>query len=1069
MKRMLVNATQPEEVRVALVDGQRLYDLDIDNSVKEQNKGNIYKAKVTRVEPSLEAAFVEYGGDRHGFLPLKEIARSNFDRKGGNSGGGRPSIRDVIHEGQELIVQVEKEERGNKGAALTTFLSLAARYLVLMPNNPRAGGISRRIDGEERDELRDALSKLDIPDGMGVIVRTAGIGRSAEELQSDLGFLLQLFDAIVDAGNQAKSPALLYQDNTVVTRAIRDCLRSDIGEVLVDGQGAFDEASQLIDQVMPNFRERVKFYGDPIPLFTRYQIESQIETAFQHEVSLPSGGSVVIDPTEALVSIDINSARATKGSDIEETALNTNLEAAEEVARQLRLRDVGGLIVIDFIDMVAPKNQRAVENKMREALAADRARVQVGKISRFGLMEMSRQRLRPSLQEMTTEVCPRCTGQGRVRDVKSLAFTILRVVEEECMKERSSIVRAIVPTTAAAFLLNEKRHAVAEIEKRTGAHVVIVPSNHLETPHYEIQRIRDDNVETETVESFELVEPVAETELIDDSPTDATPRNEAAVTASSIAAKAPPARAPAQEKPAPQKAETPKPAAKEEKGGLISRLWSALTGEAATAEPEPAQPAKEERRQEPGRNRRRPNQQRDRRDSNDSQRGDRQRGGRGGRGRDNRNRNRQDDGRSRDGNQENTRGRDENARGRDANQENTRSRDGENGRNAGRDGSKERQSNRRENDEARADKPNRNRGERGQRNDRREGDAKPKARERDANRAAPDVANSKRLPRRDRSAVQRDDPKTPAVDPTGPVVEPKEVTSGSTRPQRNAPQRDAANAAAKTVADDAGVSETVPQAAADGSVAEPATSPKSKATAKAPSEQGRASNDPRAKRRAAKAAAEAAAATEAASDSAGDSPETGKVELEEANAAETPSVEPSTDVEARADSPTSEVAPPAETATPVGEPAEAPTEEATQDRVESASETASVDREAANEPATTEEAPSEAITAVDEAPSEEAPETIEPTAETDPVETASEAESTNEAVEPVAETAEPVAETAEPVAETAEPVAEASEPVAEAAEPVADEPAVPVAQQGRASNDPREIRRQKLEADAKGG
>ena len=1035
MKRMLVNATQPEEVRVALVDGQRLYDLDIDNSVKEQNKGNIYKAKVTRVEPSLEAAFVEYGGDRHGFLPLKEIARSNFDRKGGKSGGGRPSIRDVIHEGQELIVQVEKEERGNKGAALTTFLSLAARYLVLMPNNPRAGGISRRIDGEERDELRDALSKLDIPDGMGVIVRTAGIGRSAEELQSDLGFLLQLFDAIVDAGNQAKSPALLYQDNTVVTRAIRDCLRSDIGEVLVDGQGAFDEASQLIDQVMPNFRDRVKYYADPIPLFTRYQIESQIETAFQHEVSLPSGGSVVIDPTEALVSIDINSARATKGSDIEETALNTNLEAAEEVARQLRLRDVGGLIVIDFIDMVAPKNQRAVENKMREALAADRARVQIGKISRFGLMEMSRQRLRPSLQEMTTEVCPRCTGQGRVRDVKSLAFTILRVVEEECMKERSSIVRAIVPTTAAAFLLNEKRHAVAEIEKRTGAHVVIVPSNHLETPHYEIQRIRDDNVETEMVESFELVEPVAETELIDDSPTDARPRNEAAVTASSIAAKAPPARAPAQEKPAPQKAEPAKPAAKEEKGGLISRLWSALTGDAETAAPEPAPAPKEERRQEPGRNRRRPNQQRDRRDSNDSQRGDRQRGGRG---RDNRNRNRQDD-----------------ARGRDGKQENTRSRDGENGRNAGRDGSKERQPNRRERDEARADKPNRSRGERGPRNEPRDGEAKPKARERDTNRSAPDVANSKRLPRRDRTAVQREEPKTPAVDPTGPVVEPKEVESSSTRPPRKAPRRDAA----KAVADDAGVSEPVPQAAADGSVAEPATPSRSAPAAKAkpPGEQGRASNDPRAKRRAAKAAAEAAAAAEQdASADTVDSSKSGQVEPAELEAAETSSVE----------------APPAEAPVTV----EAPTEEPTEARDGPALHTASNDGGAANEPASTEEAPSVSTAVVDATPvgdvsREEATAAAEPVAdelkvEPEPVESTPEAESKPESV---AETAESVAETAASVAETAEPVAETAQPAAEVAESVADEPAVPVAQQGRASNDPREIRRQKLEADAKGG
>lgn len=1052
MKRMLVNATQAEEVRVALVDGQRLYDLDIDNSVKEQNKGNIYKAKVTRVEPSLEAAFVEYGGDRHGFLPLKEIARSNFDRKGGKSGGGRPSIQDVIHEGQELIVQVEKEERGNKGAALTTFLSLAARYLVLMPNNPRAGGISRRIDGDERDELRDALSKLDIPDGMGVIVRTAGIGRSAEELQSDLGFLLQLFDAIVDAGNQAKSPALLYQDNTVVTRAIRDCLRSDIGEVLVDGQGAFDEACQLIDQVMPNFRERVKFYGDPIPLFSRYQIESQIETAFQHEVSLPSGGSVVIDPTEALVSIDINSARATKGSDIEETALNTNLEAAEEVARQLRLRDVGGLIVIDFIDMVAPKNQRAVENKMREALAADRARVQIGKISRFGLMEMSRQRLRPSLQEMTTEVCPRCEGQGRIRDVKSLAFTILRVVEEECMKERSSIVRALVPATAAAFLLNEKRHAVAEIEKRTNTHVVIVPSNHLETPHYEIQRIREDNVETENAQSFELVEPVAETELIDDTPTDTRPRREAAVNASTIAAKAPKAPEPAPEKAAPQQAKRQEPAPEEsEKGGLISRLWSALTGDAVAAEPEPAPPAKEERRQESGRNRRRSNQQRDRRDSNDSQRSDSQRGDRqrGGRGRD---RNRQDE-----------------ARGRDGKQENTRARDREPGR-GGRDGGKDRQNeqNRRDRDESRGN--NRNRGERGQRNERRDRDAeaKPKARERDTDRAAPDVANSRRMPRRDRSAVQRGESKTPAVDPTGPVVEPKEVEAASVRPPRSAPRRDAANAAAKAVADDAGVSESVPQAAADGSVAEPATS-KPVERAKPPRQQGRASNDPRAKRRAEKAAA--VAAEKAAGDNAEAAPETGKVEVDAepgpVAATEQPAettVEPTADAERSAvepaEAPASEASAPAETA-------EEPTSsEASAVPASNEAETVSDATPAAEQPAA--EAASETTAAVEQAPRGDS--VVDPVAE-DAVEApaveAKAVEATDADAPAAAEVPAPEAPTE--AASDAQPEEPGEPPAAEAAEPSEEEPAVPVAQQGRASNDPREIRRQKLEADAKQG
>ena len=505
MKRMLVNATQPEEVRVALVDGQKLYDLDIENRTYEQKKGNVYKARIVRVEPSLEAAFVDFGSERHGFLPLKEIARNNGGAKRPTE--GRVNIQDVVTEGQELIVQVEKEERGNKGAALTTFLSIAGRYLVLMPNNPRAGGISRRIEGENRESLREILSDLEIPNGMGVIVRTAGIDRDGQELAWDLEYLLQLNKAIADAGKEHKAPALLYQENNVIVRAVRDCLRRDIGEVLIDGKEAYDQAHEFIDPVMPAYKSRIKFYDDPIPLFSRYQIESQIETAFEREVKLQSGGSVVIDPTEALVSIDINSARATKGADIEETALNTNLEAADEIARQLRLRDVGGLLVIDFIDMVAPKNQRAVEARMREALQEDRARVQIGRISRFGLLEMSRQRLRPSLDELTTEICPRCNGQGRIRDIESLALSILRVLEEESLKERSSIVRARVPLNVAAYLLNEKRREVADIEQRTSTHVVIVPAMELETPHYEIQRIREDTAETESsVPSYELTE-----------------------------------------------------------------------------------------------------------------------------------------------------------------------------------------------------------------------------------------------------------------------------------------------------------------------------------------------------------------------------------------------------------------------------------------------------------------------------------------------------------------------------------------------------------------------------------
>ena len=499
MKRMLINATQPEEIRVAMVDGQKLHDLDIENRTYEQKKGNIYKARVVRVEPSLEAAFVDFGAERHGFLPLKDIART------GNKPDGKVNIRDVVRQGQELVVQVEKEERGNKGAALTTFLSIAGRYLVLMPNNPRAGGISRRIEGETRDSLREILSGLEIPNGMGVIVRTAGVDRNSEELAWDLDYLLQLHAAINKAAADHQAPTLLYQENNVIVRAVRDCLRRDIGEVLIDEKEAYEQAHEFIDPVMPAYKDRIKFYDDQVPLFSRFQIESQIESAFQREVKLQSGGSVVIDPTEALVSIDINSARATKGADIEETALNTNLEAADEVARQLRLRDVGGLLVIDFIDMVSSKHQRAVETRMRSAVQEDRARVQIGRISRFGLLEMSRQRLRPSLDELTTDICPRCNGQGRIRGIESLSLSILRVLEEESLKERSSIVRARVPLDVAAYLLNEKRTEVAEIEQRTRTHVVIVPAMELETPHYEIQRIREDTAATEgAVPSYEL-------------------------------------------------------------------------------------------------------------------------------------------------------------------------------------------------------------------------------------------------------------------------------------------------------------------------------------------------------------------------------------------------------------------------------------------------------------------------------------------------------------------------------------------------------------------------------------
>ncbi|MEX2335610.1 MAG: Rne/Rng family ribonuclease, partial [Pseudohongiella sp.] len=439
MKRMLINATQEEELRVALVDGQKLYDLDIENRTRVQKKASIFKGRITRVEPSLEAAFVDFGAERHGFLPLKEIAPSYF-RKG--TDGGRVNIKEAVAEGTEVIVQVEKEERGNKGAALTTYISLAGRYLVLMPNNPRAGGISRRIEGDERSEIREAINGLNIPDGMGIILRTAGVGKQQEELQWDLDYLLSLWQSITEAAEKKSAPFLIYQESNVIIRTIRDHLRQDIGEVLFDTQESFNEAMDFVRQVMPHYESRIKLYQEPLPLFNRFQIEAQIESAFQREVKLPSGGSIVIDPTEALISIDINSSRATRGSDIEETALNTNLEAADEIARQLRLRDMGGLVVIDFIDMSAAKNQKEVENRMRDALEADRARVQVGRISRFGLLEMSRQRLRPSLEETSAVVCPRCNGQGAIRDVKSLCLSILRILQEEANKKKSAEIHA---------------------------------------------------------------------------------------------------------------------------------------------------------------------------------------------------------------------------------------------------------------------------------------------------------------------------------------------------------------------------------------------------------------------------------------------------------------------------------------------------------------------------------------------------------------------------------------------------------------------------------------------------
>ncbi|MBK1694035.1 ribonuclease E [Chromatium weissei] len=489
MKRMLINATQPEELRVATVDGQLLYNLDIESLGREQKKANIYKGIITRVEPSLEAAFVEYGADRHGFLPLKEIARSYFEPET-TKFGTRVSIKDSVREGREVVIQIDKEERGSKGAALTTFISLAGRYLVLMPNNPRAGGVSRRIEGQDRNELREAMSQLVIPEDMGLIVRTAGVGKNVEELQWDLDYLLHLWTAIETSSQSRKAPFLIYQESDVIIRSIRDYLRADIGEIVIDDAEVYSRAENFIRQVMPQNLKKLRLYDDEVPLFTRYQIESQIETAFQREVRLPSGGSIVIDHTEALTSVDINSARSTRGADIEETALNTNLEAADEIARQLRLRDLGGLFVIDFIDMTPLKNQRAVEDRLRDALKQDRARVQVARISRFGLLEMSRQRLRPSLGESSQQVCPRCKGQGTIRGVESLALSILRIVEEEAMKDSTERVIAHLPVSVATFLLNEKRRAILDIELRQNTEVLLLPNEHLHTPDYRIERVR---------------------------------------------------------------------------------------------------------------------------------------------------------------------------------------------------------------------------------------------------------------------------------------------------------------------------------------------------------------------------------------------------------------------------------------------------------------------------------------------------------------------------------------------------------------------------------------------------
>ncbi len=615
MIRMLINATQPEELRVALVDGQRLYDLDIESSRREQKKSNIYKCRIVRLEPSLEAAFVDYGSERHGFLPFKEIARTLFKQKGGDS---RFNIKDELEVGQEYCVQVEKEERGNKGAALTTFISLAGRYLVLMPNNPRAGGVSRQIEGSDRAEAREAMSGLEVPQGMGLILRTAGVGKNSEELQWDLDYLMSLWGAISQAAKERSAPFLIYKESEVIIRAIRDYLRKDVAEIWIDDTDVFDRAREFMQQVMPQNLSKLKLYKENDSLFNRYQIEGQIETAFSRQVTLPSGGALIIDPTEALTSIDINSARATGGQDIEQTALNTNLEAADEIARQLRLRDLGGLVVIDFIDMMNSRNQREVENRLKDALRIDRARVQIGRISRFGLLEMSRQRLRPSLEEASHIPCPQCDGQGTIRGTDSLSLAVLRIIEEEAMKDSTAKVITQLPVEAATFLLNEKRQAIRDIEDRLDVEIIIVPTGSLIIPHYRVQRVRLSEAEQAGHNKASYLLSDKEDDVLDTRSSKDKPR---------------PMEQPAVQQIVPDKP-VPEGKKKAEKG-LIARLFGSFFGVPEKEEEKPANEPRNQNNNNQQQRRRRPPRNRDRNRSNNQ--GNRQQ--QKGRGRNNPNKN----------------------------------------------------------------------------------------------------------------------------------------------------------------------------------------------------------------------------------------------------------------------------------------------------------------------------------------------------------------------------------------------------------------------------------------------
>lgn len=798
MKRMLINATQPEELRVALVNGQRLYDLDIENRTRIQKKANIYKGKITRVEPSLEAAFVDFGAERHGFLPLKEISREYFYRDPSDI-DGRFKIKDVVKEGTEVIVQVEKEERGNKGAALTTFISLAGRYLVLMPNNPRAGGISRRIEGDDRSQLRDALSEVEMPKGMGVIVRTAGIGRSGEELQWDLDYLTHLWSAVSDAANERSAPFLILQESNVIIRAIRDYLRQDIDQVLIDSADSYYEAMHFVEQVMPQYKSKVRLYEDDTPLFNRYQIESQIESAFQREVKLPSGGSIVIDPTEALVSIDINSARATKGSDIEETATATNLEAADEIARQLRLRDMGGLVVIDFIDMNASRNQREVENRMRRALEPDRARVQLGRISRFGLLEMSRQRLRPSLGETSGKVCPRCDGQGSIRATKSLALSILRLVEEEASKEKTGEVRATVPVDVASFLLNEKRGAVAEIEQRTGVRVLVIASPDMDTPHFDVRRLREDEIDTRE-ESYKIQTPAELENPVDPANPEPMPVLEEPAVKTVAPRQPAPQRSEAdtQDKPKgnnrgqgnkgrqqnrkPQQRGKQAPA---QESGVIRRLLQALIAFFTGAEAEPEKPQRNNRNNNRGGN------------NNRNRSPQNRRGGRNNNGQRNDNRG---NNRNRGGNNQRRNQRDGEEQGKDKRNDNRDNQRNSDNRNDNRGDRNERKNDRRRNDRRRDDaeqgKQNQAQGNSAENQDRRDEQGGDRPKRRPSNRR-PRQQERSRGPAREMSAEIQAETTTAEA----PVVETQNQAQSPVQDQVQSPATEAVAADAKPVAE----------------------------------------------------------------------------------------------------------------------------------------------------------------------------------------------------------------------------------------------------------------------------